>query len=256
MMRNLMARSLVLLLATSSTVLAANPSRSLIVPLSSAEAPVASAGALTLTPERRHILDLKESEERTISDKAFPFLPAKLNSDVVAVCWENALPANLQERNWVRDALAKSWQRVSVLRFTGWGNCLPTHRGVRIQIADSGPHVKKLGKFMLGLEHGMVLNFSFQNWGQVCAATPADREFCIRAIAVHEFGHAIGFAHEQNRPDTPGDCLDPPQGGNGNVLLTPWDPNSVMNYCNKVYGGGGNLSEFDIYAVQVMYGAP
>jgi Astacin (Peptidase family M12A) len=109
---------------------------------------------------------------------------------------------------------------------------------------------------MLGLEHGMVLNFSFQNWGQVCAATPADREFCIRAIAVHEFGHAIGFAHEQNRPDTPGDCLDPPQGGNGNVLLTPWDPNSVMNYCNKVYGGGGNLSEFDIYAVQVMYGAP
>ena len=38
---------------------------------------------------------------------------------------------------------------------------------------------------------GMVLNFTFRNWGRSCQA---GRKACIELIAVHEFGHAIGYA--------------------------------------------------------------
>jgi hypothetical protein len=82
------------------------------------------------------------------------------------------------------------------------------------------------------------------------------RESCIRSITVHEFGHAIGFAHEQNRPDTPGECDEVAQGTDGDLMLSPWDLHSVMNYCNPKYNNNGELSAFDIKAVAYIYGAP
>jgi len=82
------------------------------------------------------------------------------------------------------------------------------------------------------------------------------REYCIKGIAVHEFGHALGFAHEQNRSDTPGECRQLKQGTSGDVLLTPYDPRSVMNYCNPKYNNDGMLSALDIAAVRELYGEP
>ena len=38
--------------------------------------------------------------------------------------------------------------------------------------------------------------------------------------------------------------------------LTPYDPDSVMNYCNKRYNNYGRLSEFDRRALAILYGAP
>jgi hypothetical protein len=70
---------------------------------------------------------------------------------------------------------------------------------------------------------------------------------------MHEFGHAIDFAHEQNRFDTPGECQKPKQGTDGDLLLTPYDHASVMNYCNKKYGNHGQLSQGDIESVQTIY---
>jgi hypothetical protein len=169
----------------------------------------------------------------------------------VPVCWENA-SADADAREWTRDAVATTWQKVSRIELTGWQQCAPVNKGIRIEVADIGPHVVTLGRFLDGRRNGMVLNFDFHGWGAECAAT---REHCIRAIAVHEFGHALGFTHEQNRPDAPGECRRLRQGNTPDTLLTPYDPDSVMNYCNKVWNNDGFLSDRDTEAAQDLYGA-
>jgi hypothetical protein len=97
----------------------------------------------------------------------------------------------------------------------------------------------------------MVLNFTFNNWNRTCRRS---LYFCVKVIAVHEFGHALGFAHEQNRPDAPRECQKERQGGDGDVYLSKYDPDSVMNYCNPEWNGGGTLSRKDIEGLQKWYG--
>jgi hypothetical protein len=172
------------------------------------------------------------------------------------VCWEPEA-SETTERAWVQDAVNKSWQAHSRVRFSGWVTCAPNATGIRITTRDDGPtdgpHTIGLGTQINGKRDGMVLNFRFGTWGGACASPETMRESCIRSIAVHEFGHALGFAHEQNRPDTPMNCTEKPQGTSGDTVLTPWDPQSVMNYCNAVYNNNGALSDGDVTSVQKVY---
>ena len=206
------------------------------------------------------LYNITQAQVAAINNKAYPLMSAKWPFNVVFVCWESLSPADLHGRDLVRRAVSESWEAHSSLQFLGWSQCTDNFVGVRIQIADTGPHVKFLGKYLSVdaagrprvVKGGMVLNFTFDNWSPSCKSMV---DFCIYSIAVHEFGHAIGFAHEQNRPDTPGECAQPAQGTPGDVLLTPWDAHSVMNYCNPEYNNNGALSEFDIMAVRYIYGS-
>ena len=171
----------------------------------------------------------------------------------IPVCWENPKAENNKERIWVRDAVKNTWEKHSLVRFINWNNCKSNSRGIRVKIEDSGPHVKKLGSHLDGMKNGMVLNFTFSNWSLSCKN---DKEFCIKVIAVHEFGHALSFAHEQNRPDAPNECKKESQGTTGDILITPYDLKSVMNYCNPQWGGNGQLSQYDIQGLHVWYKNP
>lgn len=173
----------------------------------------------------------------------------------IPVCWENLSRSDAPYRAITRDAVEETWERHSDVRFTGWGACTKDSKGIHIRVADEGPHVKALGKYLDQRPGGMVLNFTFNTWGAgtLCAI---DRNFCVYALAVHEFGHALGFAHEQTHEDKPAECKADSAGPAGDYHVTKYDPASVMNYCNPEWIGDGKLSELDIEAVRKFYGSP
>lgn len=42
----------------------------------------------------------------------------------VPVCWENPSTGDETKRQWVRDAVARTWEARSGVRFTGWDACV------------------------------------------------------------------------------------------------------------------------------------
>jgi hypothetical protein len=179
---------------------------------------------------------------------------------VVFVCWEAATESFVKEKELVRAAIAASWQAASALRFHGWATCHDSNLGIRIRIADEAPHTKGIGRELNGLKDGMVLNFAFKQWtSSRCGEPQTQRELCIRAFAVHEFGRALGFVREDAKPDAPAECRAMAGGfssGPTGVLAGPYDPHSVMNTCNPVFLNNGVLSDQDKRAVGLFYGAP
>lgn len=170
------------------------------------------------------------------------------------------------EKQWIHDALQKTWTAESGVTIRGWDDLCSTSglgKNVRLNfisgdISTTTPGHDYLGVEVNGYSPGIrfALHESYQ--GSV-------RQFLIMADGVHEFGHAIGFAHEQNRDDTNRTlCTSETQGADGNYTFGPWDPDSIMNYCriemtNRYFDGTIDemrLSGTDIWAAGAIYGAP
>lgn len=169
----------------------------------------------------------------------------------IPVCWENP-DGYATERSWVKSAVADTWERAANISFHGWGKCSSNNEGLRIFIADTRSKTYGLGKGLDGLENGMELNFTFRNLNPSCQA-PNKKERCVKSLAVHEFGHALGFLDEDT--DGSGNAACDDFSGEGGWRLSSSDRQSVMNYCNPRWNGGGELSAIDIKDIQTLYGA-
>jgi hypothetical protein len=188
------------------------------------------------------------------------------NGNEVPVCWET--PGFDREKSIVKDAVKGTWEFFANVRFTGWSAC-PTggiggsgsERRVRVHIWPQGSEDAGAGgRARLGMtalssadEMNPGVNLSFDPDGT------ADQGR-VEYVGVHEFGHVLGFIHEQ---DTPGnvdgdgdgavDCKS--TGIEANIRpLTPYDRDSVMNACNRDGNMKGNLTDSDIKGVQAVYG--
>lgn len=198
----------------------------------------------------------------------------------VSVCWQSDRPTNVESleherarRDAVRKAVEENWVRYSSLRFAGWSDCPPptkTFDGIRIRIfygkahydegspltpGDYAPGGSYVGKAVIldkqgstGLA-GMELDF--------------DRDLTgVGSTGLHEFGHALGFAHaqyqeggrdilcEMRHPKKAGEAGDAPV-----FLAEKGTTDSIMSYCplfrQMVWT---SISESDILGLQRYYG--
>jgi Matrixin len=209
-------------------------------------------------------LNLTAAQEVAYQDRAWPKREAIWESNRIPVCWESFNDSATTFRDQVRTAVRDSWEAASGVKFTGWGECSSQEGGIRIAVKDEPPHTDGLGREIAGKPEGMVLNATFanvgsqdapyQNWVDRCRT---QKDYCIRVTVVHEFGHALGLAHEQYRPHAGSSnaCIQETMPGeNGDWALGDYDPNSVMNYCNPKWNGDGRLSDLDKHFAVYVYG--
>jgi len=217
----------------------------------SAVSAFAQKGKPTLKKRIKVKIAAKAVKKRVVFSLADRWPKSRSGVVKIPVCWENPVRFPT-ETEWVKNQIEKTWEYYANIDFQGWNKCAPRSRGLHILIKDSRSFTHALGKKLNGMRNGMELNFMFKTTANFFPTCMERKEFCIRAIAAHEFGHALGLAHEQDRYDS--ECLESKYMKKGLSPLTGYDVRSVMNYCNRYWNNNGELSILDIAGIVEVYG--
>ena len=206
----------------------------------------------------------------------------------VQVCWEVPEARDETKRQMIRAVISTVIENQSGMRFAPvWPACSASVLGIHVSVSSaawpvsqvgrqyargsSGQLLRRFGVFgdYIVVPTAMTLNFDlyhFKNFeGCLDPQNPdARNNQCLRTVAVHEFMHAIGFLHEQIRPDAAAeqpDCkfaTNPEKDfyGYKPIKIGAYDKGSIMNYCNNIYDGEPKLSTGDLAALTLWYPRP
>jgi hypothetical protein len=223
----------------------------------------------------------------------------------IPVCWEddpNALPGQSAEqvaayRDAHRALVEQTWSRHARLSLAGWNTCVSSSSGIRIRLCSSSSSSWTNPDGTTGTCPGggwVGVNNDGLN-GAGIAGQPNGLRFNTSqqdAVFVHEFGHALGFIHDEVRHKAAGGsetdgtypCNGQKSGGtpiytiaqwsqpvpsssdavtygglnwgsNGGSSGFPHEWSSIMAYCrNPVSRPAPYMSNYDVAAAQRVYG--
>lgn len=180
----------------------------------------------------------------------------RAKTKIFPVCWLDGFN-NSYRINLIKSAISREWEAHGNVRFTGWKPCEGyAFNFIRIRWSNAISHSSVYNEFF-----GAIVNLNSKLSKDNCNINnkPISVESCIEGIAVHEFGHILGFSHEQDRShkDILPSCKKQLKNSEINkppssIFYSDWDFSSVLNYCNKSYLNG-RLSKADRIALKTLY---